>query len=100
MTNPDLNTLVLAFHPLSSSYRRMLEDRLGARLSFCLVADLRDAGIGSLARRLLHSHCRRIVIPYEVPEAQFNCLPQRTGFPKWKSVTPQGTSEGCGCTRL
>jgi glycosyltransferase involved in cell wall biosynthesis len=38
-------------------------------LSFCLVSELRDAGISNLARRLLHSRYRRIVIPYEVPEA-------------------------------
>lgn len=47
----------------------MLEGKLGATPDYRLVSDLRHGGLRQLLQHLIRSHYRRVILPYEVPEA-------------------------------
>lgn len=62
-------TLALTFFPLSAGYRARLEQLIGSAPDYRLVSDLRHGGPANLARWLLRSHYRCVLLPYEVEEA-------------------------------
>lgn len=63
------STLALTFFPLSAGYRDRMEKLIGGAPDYRLVSDLRHGGSANLARWLLRSHYRRVLLPYEVEEA-------------------------------
>lgn len=70
MRSPASDTLVLVLYPLSAAYRCLLEEKLGTKPVYVLVSELRKDGLRGLLRNVWHSRYRRVVLPYEVPEAK------------------------------
>jgi glycosyltransferase involved in cell wall biosynthesis len=61
--------LVLTLYPLSAAYKSRLDGMLGSEVTYKLVSELRHGGASKLMAHLWRSRWRRVVIPYEVPEA-------------------------------
>lgn len=68
--NGGSDILVLTLYPLSASFKLLLEKRLGDRLHYRPVSELRHAGVVEFLRLVATARWRRIVIPYEVSEAK------------------------------
>ncbi len=93
--------LVLAFHPLSSAYRKLLECKLGPGVVYKTIADLRRGGLKRLAGHLVCSHFRRVIIPCEIPEGRsvlsiLRLLAMAHKFPRVEISDPAGNLRKVG----
>jgi len=101
MMNKPSDVLVLAFHPLSSAYRKVLEQRLGLGLTHKTIADLRQGGLKGLIGHLIGSRFRRVIIPYEIQEGRsvlsiLRLLAMAHKFPQVEICDPKGNLRNVG----
>jgi len=88
-------TLVLTLYPLSAQFQALLEEKLGQKPTYRRASELRHGGLVKALSLIVKSNFRRIVVPYEVREAEcalsiMKLLAAAHKLPRIETFSPDG----------